>query len=192
LDQPAAKFVWQRDKNDPNLWVLVQNPSCSSCDPKTDPLLWYSQPDNFFGRYQVTMNSPLVTFYVTGQAYVNGVPSNVVDGPALDNLIGVNWSPGSPDPGGWLGFLKGKSNTASADDFFNSIYEDVDADTSPTKGPEQSCNKTTNTLEGAGTGFLSSLAMAIPMFGTGAGAVAGVIAIVAGTAAGAIDGASKC
>jgi hypothetical protein len=195
LEVSPAKYVWKTDVKNAEIWTLVKNEKNPHFDDKTDPLIWFDgdlQSDNFLGRYHVEMTSPFVTFYVTGKAYLQGVPESVVDGPALDNLIGANVDPAGADPGGWLGFIKGKGDKASADEFFNQLYATVDTDTSDAqKAP---CNPTNNALYGGAAAFASSAAMAIPMMVAApeAGIFFGLLAMGLATAGGAMDGAAKC
>jgi len=192
LGQPA-KYVWKTDAKNQNIWTLIRNDQYTSFDEKVDPTLWFMQPDNFLGRYNVNMDSPFVTFYVTGTAYLQGVPDNVVDGPALDNLIGANLDTNGADPGGWLGFIKGKGDNASADDFYNILYETVDTDTTDKPDGKGDCNKAWNIGSGIGVGVASSLTVALPMMATNPlGLALGILAVLAGGFSGWLDGANKC
>ena len=107
-------------------------------DESTAPIVsknWFencekNHPDNFFARYGIAPNSPLVISFVNGSYQDPSQPGVVIDNNALKNLINGH-SPSAP--GGWVGYLEGmQSSSVSEDTYYNfidSAYISVD----PTK-----------------------------------------------------------
>jgi len=156
LDKSDVNFVWRRSAQDQSIYVLV--PRDDKPIDKDAAAAWYNQPDNVFGRYGISMESPLITFYTTGKAFLDGVPGNLVDGPALENLIGLNFSPS--DAGGWLGFINGRGSHAGVDEYYNELYKSVDF--SPAL-PKPECNPVKQGILGGLGGLLSGFAGAAPL-----------------------------
>lgn len=157
LDKGKVNFVWQQSAQNKSIYVLVPKDGVSI--DKDAAAAWYDQPDNVFGRYGISMKSPLITFYTTGKAFLDGVPGNLVDGPALENLIGLNFSPS--DAGGWLGFINGRGGHAGVDEYYNELYKSVDF--SPAL-PKPECNPLKQGILGGVGGLLVGFAGAAPLF----------------------------
>ena len=174
LDKPAT-FVWKRDARNKNIYVLTP------ADPNKSASLdaWYNQPDNVFGRYGISLDSPFITFYATGNAYLNGVPVSVVDGAALENLVGANFS--ATDAGGWLGFIQGRGAHAGVDDFYNLLYKSVDFSPDAPVAKRDCNHLAAGAQAGATALFSSGLSF---LFVIASGASGGVIAIGAALVAG--------
>jgi len=151
LDKQKVNYVWRQSAQNKSIYVLVPNDGVII--DKDAAAAWYDQPDNVFGRYGINMKSPLITFYTTGKAFLDGVPGNLVDGPALENLIGLNFSPS--DAGGWLGFINGRGSHAGVDEYYNELYKSVDF--SPAL-PKPECNPTKAAALGSLSGLFTGVA----------------------------------
>lgn len=147
LGKPA-KFIWYRDADNQNVWALQAKHDLQLQDDDLD--LWYKQPDNFLGRYAIRMNSPLVTFYITGLAYLKKQYVSL-DANALTDMLGQN---SDLDPGGWLGMMQGRGDV-SADDIANFLYTEIDFARVPPDPPTK--------CKGPGWSMGSAALSAVPM-----------------------------
>ena len=179
LMKRPVNYVWRQSAQNKSIYVLAPNDGVTIDNDAA--AAWYDQPDNVFGRYGISVKSPLITFYTTGKAFLDGVPGNLVDGPALENLIGLNFSPS--DAGGWLGFINGRGSHAGVDEFYNELYKSVDF--SPAL-PKPECNKVDQAIWGGVSGLLSGFAGAAPLFATNV--LTGALAVLLFAAAGCING----
>jgi hypothetical protein len=183
LHSKRAPYKWYLDA-DSRFYFLAPDPS-AGFDKDKDPLLWFNnQPDNFLGRYGIQIDSPLVTFFVTGKAYLKNIPVSQVNAESLDHLIGEDFS--DVTPGGWLGFMYGKGPDTSADDFYNELFTSVDAQKAPPSDP-RTCDAVKKGLAGAGLAALSAAPMVAPLMLTGPGIVIGLFCLAAAAVAGGID-----
>jgi len=148
------KWAWGPSQNSPNQSILLP---ITYGDTDADLTHWFAidkQPDNVFARYGLKPTSPLIQYWINQRASDNGMK---VDAAAFENLIY-----GSP-AGGWVGFLTGMGQAASADNFQDECF--AQADTQAITPPPPGCSAI-NKWVGAGTGsalagagMLSMLAM---------------------------------
>lgn len=161
LFKTHVAYKWYPAAGDKNLYVLMPNADSGGFDKDKDPSLWFEdQPDNFLGRYGIRMDSPLVTFFAAGKAYLNNAPADEVDPESLYHLIGEDFS--DDNPGGWLGFMYGKGPKTAADAYYNALFTSVDAQAAPPSDP-RTCNALKNGFIGAGTAALSAAPMLLPL-----------------------------
>ena len=183
LFKTRVAYKWYLVKGG-DIYVLLPNEKVSPpFDSAKDPSMWFDdQPDNFLGRYGIKMDSPLVTFFVAGKAYVKNVPTDQVNPESLYHLIGEDFS--DDNPGGWLGFMYGKGPDTAADAFYNELFTSVDAQKAPPSDP-RTCNALNNGLKGAGVAALSSAPMLLPLMAEGP---AGIAIALVGTVLAAVGG----
>ena len=112
-----------------------------------------ARPDNFLARMGIPPDSPLVVYFCTGKYSVNGV---IVDASALLNLL----EPAGANPGGWVGYIRGRGPTTSYDDLRNYIYTRVDWLSAPNK-PCNSGNTALNTSTAVASSMVPA-AMMLP------------------------------
>ena len=128
------------------------------------------RPDNFLARMGIPPDSPLVVYFCTGKYSVNGL---LVDASAFLNLL----EPAGANPGGWIGYIRGRGQTTSYDDLRNYIYTRVDWLAGPNK-PCDSGNTGLNTASAVASSaipaamMLPALKAVYPPYGMIAGIVA--------------------
>ena len=173
----GSDLVWQPDKSD-SFYAPEINPGITPGD--SNGLQWFNwnnsgapRPDNFLARMGIPPDSPLVVYFCTGKYSVGGMP---VDASALLNLL----SGSGPNPGGWIGYLQGRSNV-SVDEYRNYIYTKVDWVGKPPKICNPS-DQTGNTAMAATSSAISTGLMCLPLLAMGPLGIFGAIAATAGMA----------
>ena len=156
LGSSEQKWAWGPSK-DPNLSILLPMTYGDDVNGSANLTHWFDiekQPDNVFARYGLKATSPLILYWVNQKSSYDSLQ---VDTTAFQNLIY-----GSP-AGGWIGFLSGMGQAASADNFQDECF--AEANTQQVTPPPPSCSPSAKwggaALGGgiAGLGMMSMLAM---------------------------------
>lgn len=131
-------------------------------DDKTAPTVkknWFdncqnTHPDNFFARYGIAPDSPLVISFVNGSYQDPTQPGVVIDQNSVKNLIDGH---SASTPGGWIGYLEGMQSSSISYDmyinFIDSEYLSVDPSKEPGAGNLSSCDQAGNAISASATGL---------------------------------------
>ena len=150
------------------------NPVYKNGTVKLNWLDYEKHPDNFFSRYGIGPDSPLLVSFVNNGYSDPNQPGVFIDATALKTLINGH-SPSTP--GGWIGYLQGmESGITSANtykNFIDSEYLAVD----PSQGPDAANTSTCDTAaevsnwtsalsQGAGIGGMAAFLPAAETIGS--------------------------
>jgi len=131
-------------------------------DEKTAPDVkknWFdncqnTHPDNFFARYGIAPDSPLVISFVNGSYQDPAQSGVVIDSTSVKNLINGH---SASTPGGWIGYLEGMQSSSISYDmyinFIDSEYLSVDPSKEPGAGNLSSCDQAGNVISASATGL---------------------------------------
>lgn len=191
LFQEWGSGKWKiRSPDDPNFRVPEFNQDTAAQIEKN----WFTNcenqhPDNFFARYGIAPDSPLVICFVNGSYQDPAQPGTKINSNSFKNLINNT----NNTPGGWIGYLEGmESSSISEDDYINFIdskYISIDPSKSPGSGNLSTCDSSTqvtNWTNAAATG--GGIAGMAAFLGL---TTAGIGFIIAGIALFAIQGISQ-
>jgi hypothetical protein len=112
-----------------------------------------NHPDNFFARYGIAPDSPLVISFVNGSYDDPNESGVVINANSVKNLINGH---SASTPGGWIGYLEGMQSSSISYDmyinFIDSKYLSKNPAKEPGAGNISSCDQAGNIISATSSG----------------------------------------